>query len=258
MSRMLPISAMLVAALATPAARGDDPASSYAFAPCFQGFQHGSYVGGYPSTNGYGPGWYGGWGGRGYGGYRSSTIAEGYLRGMGDLVQSWGQYNLMTSQGMVAAEQTRQLALQNDSQAVETYFHNRRVNSEARRAEAGPKLTAVQVERINQSRTPARLTAAQLGHDGAIEWPAVLEQPKYDALRNKLSGLFANRVNEETAPSLSLYRHVQMVTQSFKALLRDEMSNLSSGDYLAARRFLDSLAHEARFAPAQGAEVATR
>jgi len=257
MSRMLPFTAALVA-LAAPAVYADDPLSSQAFSPGFQGFQHGSYVGGYPSTFGYGPGWYGGWGGWGYGGYHSSTIAEGYLRGTGDLVQSWGQYNLMTSQGRVAAEQARQLALQNDSLAVETYFHNRRVNSEARRAEAGPKLTAVQVERINQSRTPARLTAAQLGHDGAIGWPAVLEQPKYDGLRSKVSELFASRVSGETAPSLSLYRQVQSVTQSLKALLRDEMPNLSTGDYLAARRFLDSVAHEARFAPASVAEVATR
>lgn len=255
MSRMFPFTAAL-AALTAGAALADDPLRSQAFSPGFQGFQHGQYVGGYPSTYGYGPGWYGGWGG--WGGYHSSTIAEGYLRGMGDLVQSWGQYNLMTSQGMVFGEQARQLALQNDSLAVETYFHNRRVNTEARRAEAGPKLTAVQIERINQNRTPARLTAAQLGHDGAIGWPAVLEQPKYDELRSKLSELFANRVSGETSASVSFYRQVQTVTQSLKSLLRDEMSNLSSGDYLAARRFLDSLAHEARYAPAQAAEVAAR
>lgn len=257
MSRMLPFTAAL-AALTAGAALADDPLSSQAISPGFQGFQHGRYVGGYPSTYGYGPGWYGGWGGWGGGGYHASTIAEGCLRGMGDLVQSWGQYNLMTSQGMVYGEQARQLALQNDSLAVETYFHNRRVNTEARREEAGPKLTAVQIERINQSRTPARLTAAELGHDGALAWPAVLEQPKYDALRSKLSELFAGRVSGDTAPSVSFYRDVQAVTQSLKALLRDDLSNLSSGDYLAARRFLDSLAHEARYAPAPVAEVAAR
>lgn len=256
MSRMLPLSAAL-ATLTAGAALADDPFSSQAFSPGFQGFQHGSYVGGYPSTSGYGPGWYGGWGGWG-GGYHSSTIAEGYLRGMGDLVQSWGQYNLMTSQGMVFGEQARRLALQNDSFAVETYFHNRRVNTEARREEAGPKLTAVQIERINQSRTPSRLTAAELGHDGAITWPAVLEQPKYDALRTKLGELFANRTSGDAAQSVSFYRDVQTATQSLKAVLRDDLSNLSSGDYLAARRFLDSLTHEARYAPSEVAEVAAR
>jgi hypothetical protein len=113
----------------------------------------------------------------------------------------------------------------------------------------------LQVERINQSRTPARLTAAELGFDGALQWPAVLQQPKYDPLRSKLSELFASRVSGDTAPSISFYGQVQTVTQSLKSLLRDELPSLSSGDYLAARRFLNSLAHEARFAPA---EVAAR
>ncbi|MBX9788763.1 MAG: hypothetical protein K2Y37_07590 [Pirellulales bacterium] len=251
MTRTLALTATIAVAASTSAIADD----SYAFAPGFQGFQHGQYVSSYPATY-YQPGWYGGWGWGG--GYHSSTIAEGYLRGLGDLVQSWGQYNLMTSQGANFAEQARQLALQNDAAAVQTYFHNRRVNTEARRAEAGPRLTAAQVERVNLARTPQRLTARQLSDEGAIAWPAVLEQPQYESLRTKISDSFAKRSSGEPGESATIYRQVQVATQSLKALLRDDMSNLSTGEYLAARKFLDSLAHEARFARTPVAAVAAR
>ncbi|MGD9648674.1 MAG: hypothetical protein AB7U73_23390 [Pirellulales bacterium] len=254
MTRSLALAAMFVASAAATA-KADDPVNNYGFSPGFQGFRYGQYVGSYPSGYGYPGGWYGGWG---WGGYHASTIAEGYYRGLGDLVQSWGQYNLMTSQGAIAAEQARQLALQNDALAVETYFHNRRVNTEARRAEAGPRLTAVQIERINQSRTPQRLAAGQLSEQGAIAWPAALQQPRYQGLRAQLSEMFARRSAAEPGQSVAIFRQVQAATQSLKALLRDDIANLSTSDYLAARKFLDSLAHEARYAPATDAAVAAR
>ena len=81
----------------------------------------------------------GGWGGGGWGG--GGTIAGSYLQGLGSAIQAAGQYNLMTAQGAVYAEQARSADLDNRMKATETYFQMRQVNRAAREAEHGPRPT---------------------------------------------------------------------------------------------------------------------
>ena len=113
--------------------------------------------------------------GRGYGGggYHASTAAEGFQRGMADVIRSTGAANMMNSEAMINVETARQQYISNRLYGTQTYFEMRRLNKEARAAEAGPRPTQQDVIRYAQERAPNRLSTSEVDPlTGNIAWPS--------------------------------------------------------------------------------------
>ncbi len=80
---------------------------------------------------------------------------------------------------------------------------------------------------------------------GHIEWPLILRNSRYDALCQPLEQLFASRAaGTATADS---FAQVQRAAAELQAALRKNLKEYRSGDFIEAKKFIDSLEYEARF-----------
>ena len=175
-------------------------------------------------------------------GYHSSTLEEGVQRGYADVVRSQGMANLLNSQAAGQYEQARKQYIENQLSATQTYFEMRRYNTEARRAERGTPLSTEQYVRLAREQAPEPLTATQLDPlTGAMSWPAPLRVPPYEPFRRRIERLFQDR-----ATGYIVYGDIQKAIQEFAAQLKADLEKFPANDYVAAKKFLESLAWAAR------------
>jgi hypothetical protein len=172
----------------------------------------------------------------------SSTLEEGAQRGYADVVRSYGMANLLNSQAANQIEQTRKAYIENHLRATQTYFEMRRYNTESRRAERGTPLSLEQYVRLAREQAPEPLTATQLDPlTGTVSWPAPLRTPEYEAFRRRIDRLFQDR-----ATGYTVYGEIQAAVEEFAAQLKADIMRFPPNDYVAAKKFLDSLAWAAR------------
>ena len=183
-----------------------------------------------------------GWGG----GYHASTAAEGYARGMGDVIRSAGQARMDTSQAAINYSQAKQQEIKNRKQWTQTYFDMRRINREARAAEKGPKRTKEDWIRLAQAGMPERLSPSELDSvGGRLTWPILLRKDEFSKDRAVIDGAFENRASTGTM-SYKNYEAVRQATDSISAQMKKEIRNVSSLDYTTAQRFLRNLSFDSR------------
>ncbi len=186
---------------------------------------------------------------------RASTVGESYARGISDVVRARGQYNLLTSESLINVETARKQNMENRLQWTQTYFEMRKMNREYRKAERGPTPSASTFERWARDAAPDRLKSVQLDSiTGRINWPTLLQQDQYSALRASLEDAFTQRAERHGAigPEAALRIHDntnQMMQMLENELQQSRVNNnpLPSYLYLDAKKFIQSLAYEARF-----------
>ncbi len=183
----------------------------------------------------------GGWGG----GYHSSTAAEGSMRGMGSLVRSQGQANLDNSAAAINYSVARSQELDNHKQYTDTYFQMRQMNREAREAERGPRPSMEDLVRYAQIGKPQPLSPSQFDTvSGQISWPAVLQAEQFADGRQALEAAF----NRQSASGVMAFQDTMTVRQTTDAMLaqlKESVRELPPDEYLASRKFLESLAYTA-------------
>ena len=188
------------------------------------------------------------WGGYGFnrGGY-ASTAGQAASYGMSEMMRAQGTENLLNSEAAKNWEEAKTLEYQNRMRWTETYFEMRKVNREARAAEAGPPITQEQAVRMAKMAAPARLNSTQLDPaTGHINYPIVLLDTPYTPYREHLDGLFADRAASGGSVSYEKFQEIQTTVSQFIDALKQNVKKYASGDYGVARTFLDSLANEAR------------
>lgn len=184
-----------------------------------------------------------------YGGYHASTAAEGYLRGMGDVVRSAGDYNLRTSEAAINVEAARSANLDNRLKWTNTYFEMRRVNKSYRDATRTPPLSMADATRIAKENAPTRPSDSQLDPiTGSIAWPLILRDPQYDPQKQRLEELFQQRSSQAGHIGADTFQQIREATQSLLDALRANAQQYPANVYLQARRFVEGLALEAQFA----------
>ena len=216
---------------------------SLAFAGAVQAQTYSSFSGGAAVTNvpssGYGWGW-----------SHSSTAEEGALRGWAELNRGAGEYNYYSSLAAINLEEARRRAIENHTTAVEEYYHRRQINSEYRDSVRRPTLTQEQLVQIAKDQTPDRMTAYQYEPAlGRIFWPPVLESEVYAADRAAIDKVMARRTVADSGLGTDSHREIDALTRQMESKLRSRITTMSTTEYLAAKKFLQSLRYEARFAP---------
>lgn len=198
-----------------------------------------------------------GFGGNGDGyGYHSSTAAEGFLRGRAAVIRSAGEFNYTTSLALINIEEARSRYIDNRAKWTETYFAMRKTNQAYREAERGYRPTQEVLNRISQEASPDRLKPSQIDPSlRTIFWPALLSRTDFDSLRTELDGLFAVQRPNNSGLGTENYREIVALTAEMHTLLDTMINQLHPDEYLAARRFIESLAYEARFPAGQQAVV---
>ncbi len=178
---------------------------------------------------------YGGWGGVGT---AESSAAHGYA----DMIRSEGYYNLTTMQGMVEAEKARDLYIQNRKEAYRAYWAGKEQRSaiDAQKRESS-RHSAEALRIAGKSNAAEPLSADLLNPEtGKIVWPRALLDSKYTAKRTEIEKLFELRVKTSGGPNSQT--KIQVATGELAALLKTNITKISSTDYVKAKKFLDSLA----------------
>lgn len=190
---------------------------------------------------------YGGYGG-GYS-YHSSTVAEGYLRGLGAWAQGLGEYNYLTSLAGKNWQDARSMSLDNDRKYVETFYEKRRIHDEYISA-TNPPMSAQTRELIQKNNHPKRLTADEYEPTlGRLQWPLMLQGKEFAQMRKSVDDLFATRSPTNSGVGTKNCKAIQTVVASMQKKLDKQAKKVNTNDFIDANKFLKSLAYEARFAP---------
>jgi hypothetical protein len=190
------------------------------------------------------------------GGYHASTAAEGFLRGRAAVIRAAGEFNYTTSLALINIEEARSRYIDNRAKWTETYFAMRKTNQAYREAERGYRPTQEVLNRISQEASPHRLEPSQLDPSlRTIFWPALLSRSDFDSVRTQLDELFTVQRPNNSGLGTENYREIMALTAEMQALLDTMINQLHPDEYLAARRFIESLAYEARFPAGQQAVV---
>ena len=152
----------------------------------------------------------------------ASTYEEGVQRGFADVVRSDGLRRLATSEAMKNVEDARRAYIDNRLKATQTYYDMKRMNNDYRASQRSQPLSFEGYVRLARAQAPDRLSVSQLDpFTGNIAWPAILRDPRYAQDRLLIETLYLLNI---------LQADIDLYVQN---------------DYLAAKKFVESLRHEA-------------
>lgn len=186
---------------------------------------------------------------------RASTVAESYARGIADVVRSRGQYNLLTSEALINVEDARTKNMQNRLQWTQTYFEMRKMNRDYRRELRGPTPSPEAFARWAREAAPDRLKSVELDSiTGRISWPTLLQEARYAPLRASMEQAFLERAEKHGAIGPDTALKINDDAQTMLQILEDQLQEskirntpIPSYLYIDAKKFIESLAYEARF-----------
>ncbi|HEY5315683.1 MAG TPA: hypothetical protein VIK18_24345 [Pirellulales bacterium] len=181
--------------------------------------------------------------GGGGGGGGASTPAQAYAYGVGAIVRSQGQYNMMTAQAAVAAQQARQLAIQNRVDATKAYFELKQINKDVQNSQRGRASQQSMAHYYDQQK-PKKLPPSQLDPvTGQIGWPVLLKAQAYQPYRDQMQAIFKLWAHHQDV------NHSEMLkaSQAMQAELKSHIDDLPPQDFEDAHKFIETLAFEAHF-----------
>jgi hypothetical protein len=197
------------------------------------GYHYGGGYGGY------------GWGGGGYGG---GTAAGNAMQGMASVIQAQGVNHLLNSEAAKNYEDARSKYFDNRIKGTQTYFELRRMNRAYTDAERDKPMTSEAAFRYAHEDAPKRISNKQIDPiTGSIHWPTILNDPEYSDDRNLLNAVFAQRERKHGSLTQEEYSEIQKTTGTILTNLKKNVKKYAPDDYLAAKKFTESLAYEARF-----------
>jgi hypothetical protein len=154
-------------------------------------------------------------------------------------------------------QQLRSLVLDNNLKAAKTFYDKRKLCEDYRKLNPCKRPTQESMGRYSQASVPKRPVQFELASaPGRIYWPDVLLNEEFTDGRIQVESLFAQRKTVASGPGNSVSGEVQTAAAQMREQLQSKIRQMSPEEYLAARRFLESLAYEARF-PARGERVAS-
>ncbi|MGO8689920.1 MAG: hypothetical protein ACLQLG_09815 [Thermoguttaceae bacterium] len=176
----------------------------------------------------------------------ATTPGQGLSYGLARVIQAEARYNADTAEAAINFSEAQRRQIENWQKWTETYFEVRRINREMRAAERGKPPTEADFIRYAQIGKPRRLTPSELDSiTGDISWPLLLRAAELAKFRATLDRVFAQRAASGVIDG-DAYLAVYQLTGAMRDELRQRIHEVPASDYVVARRFLDSLAYEAR------------
>ena len=156
--------------------------------------------------------------------------------------------NATNAKTLETLQQVRGLVLDNNLKVAKVFYDKRKLCEDYQKLNPCKRPTQENVVRYNQASVPKRPAQFELASArGRISWPDVLLDEEFSDGRIQLESLFAQRKASVSAPGSSVSGEVQTVAVQMRERLQAKIRQMSPEEYLAARRFLDSLAYESRF-----------
>lgn len=183
---------------------------------------------------------WGGWGWN-YSGPLGSTPAESYARGMADLTRARGEAYANAARGAIDYEAARKSYIENQQLWQESMQERRRMALSEREADTAQRL-ASRDRWLATRDQPGPETLSEAKYDketGHVEWPTGLQGDEFAPLRNSISqGL--EILGRTSGHGDTATRAVEEIN-ALQANLKAKITQMDAGEYIEARKFLDSL-----------------
>ena len=217
----------------------------YAYYPNYYGLgptivPNSGYYGPYgwtPGIRAYGTGWYPGYGGLGGLYYGEARLAEGL-----------GQYNRDTAEAERTLADARQVDAQTRAQQVRDYWEARRQREDFVREQRAQRRNRPQPA---GPLAPPRPAADEFDPKTAtIQWPPVLREDTFAAMRGEVDKLFAERLKTGKGGEGTLnYLEIRTAVSKVRDELESQAGQINDDRWIAANQFLNRLVNEARETP---------
>lgn len=190
-----------------------------------------------PAGGYYGPAGYG----------YSSTPVEGARRGQADVIRARGEAAESVSRASINIQEAKSKYIDNAAKWTETYWQRKRLGQAEIASDFARKRERTNRYLANKkSGAPPRLSPSQLDPTtGKLYWPEALLADEFTRNRKKLEELFLLRTH--TSSTTDLAREVHTTARSMQSRLKSNIRKMQPHEYIAARKFLESLAYEGRF-----------
>jgi hypothetical protein len=178
--------------------------------------------------------------------YRSqaNTLPESYARGAAMVIHARGHYERLAAEARILHAEARAREIENHEAAVESYFALRQLNRQAVALARGPRPTQDDLVRIASQARPQPLDD-ELTDAGEICWPALLQAQEFAWFRAELEDAFCERA-VNGGPRLEDLTWIDQTARAMLDVLKEHVRGVPADDYMTARRFIESLVHEAR------------
>jgi hypothetical protein len=180
----------------------------------------------------------------------SSTAAGDFMRGSAAGIRAIGEAVRNGSEAAVNLEAAKKANLDNNYEAAQTYWEKRRLWAENNAYFRGNSLSQEQLRQLARDAAPSRLNVMQLSPaTGEVNWPAALLRPEFDSFRTKVEEVLANRTVSNSGIGSSTETAITKLTNTMQGSLKAQIDEMTPNEYVVAKSFLRSLAHETRFMP---------
>jgi hypothetical protein len=181
-------------------------------------------------------------GGASYGG---GTADGNYFFGAAQVIRAEGEYNELTTRGMINFETARSRYIENAAKWSQFYSQMREGNEAYRRQKIEQNRHSPDVlAQVAASDVPRSLSSDEIDLvTGRITWPVVLMDDQYAAVRADLEHLSGRHAWTARTPETSAKIHQD--TRKMIEMLRNNIENVPAGEYVAARRFIEALDYSA-------------
>ncbi|MFV1966878.1 MAG: hypothetical protein ACC628_15745 [Pirellulaceae bacterium] len=178
----------------------------------------------------------------------ASTYEEGVLRGSADVWRALGEFHYNNSLAAINYQEATRLSLENHKQFVKDYFEKKEINRAARFGDQSSRPTQADLARHAKDRLPERLATYEYHRSlGELSWPAVFQGSEFAEERTAVDRAIADRTVENSGTGSANYVELMNLTGQLKTKLRGVVDRMSSAESIAARKFLERVAYEARF-----------
>lgn len=180
-------------------------------------------------------------------GYYASTAGEGYAIGMAAMVSAAGMATLATSKAASNFEDARSKNIDNRVKFTQAYLEQQRLAQSYHNSKRRPPPTSEQLYRWSQQAKPKPLSASELNPvNGAITWPVVLRDDRFDSYRDSTEKFFHNAVSKPETFTYDSYRHLQEATDECLSELKSRINDYRPNDYIHAKKFAQGLVYAAQ------------
>jgi hypothetical protein len=178
--------------------------------------------------------------------YYRRPYGSSYGNNMSSLIRAQAQANVANAQAALTYEKAQSQYIANKKQWAENYFKMKEERQEydAREREKN-KVSPETLSAAAKIGVPHPLGVEALDPvTGHITWPAPLQASDYSKQREELQRLFEQRVLTGQAEMVAPKIHA--ATDAMTSQLRGNIEKMPAGDYMRARKFLDSLDYAAQ------------
>jgi len=164
------------------------------------------------------------------------------------MIKSVADAQATNAKTLQTLEQTRSLTLDNDLKVAKTFYEKRKLHDGYQALKVRKRPTREDLIRYSKDSTSGRPTGYQLDPvRGRIIWPEVFKRDGFLATRTQMSSLFENRKTTDSGLGSENCREIYNVAAEMRQQLRSVIREMTPAEYMAARKFIDSLAFEGQF-----------